>query len=885
MQNQPKKTPQDASEFEREQLSFLLNRENVAGVLAEINPSLAWLPILADMKLIKRDREVISWIEKNFADADAVREVAANSRFFSEESAGFLEFRLNQTKGLPPLLAKCWRLIIRHMRSGERGRLRNDWFEIAPRIKSGEQSPELLERIAQLLRPALRIGKRLSWHVEENASQPKKPSDLMEINYEIDEGVTGEEFLSAWPKAAAAETDKRLLGLLTDALTAALEDAIDAEVEGKRGYGMSDVDVPSVAEHRQNAYHSGFLPIVRVSAELWTRLAQKRPDLALEVLTAWRASKLRLIQRLALFAAADAAVPANLAADILLSLPQDELFLAGASVEVHRLLRRRWAEFSPGKRQAIENRAIEGPPADAFKEDADKDRVIDRCRFELLGDLERSGIPLGQTATAALTEIRSRWPQWTLRPEEQAGFHVWHEGGTAVVGDAGKLQGIADDQLIAAAEAAKEKAGFLEGDSWNALVQSDPGRALRGLAAQAKAGSWPVWFWHAFLWRDQKPQDAAIAEEVARLLLAWPGEQFPDIADAASWWLNGKAGALGETLLWQSWDRIEATAPREAGKALSGDALAEAFGAPAGRLAEILIKRLATGEPQAVVTDELRARFDRLVDADGLFGKLARVRLAADVSLLFERVPDWTTKRILPLFDWSSPDAAAAWAARSHARYIGSPALFDLTKDSFLELFGRSDLGDETVRAFAEWLATIIVANQSGADYPITGPEARQALRRAGVSGLASVGHRLAVEMEQIKAEDKVAAWRKVIGPAFEAMWPLDVELQSAGTTFKLVQILRAAGAAFPEAAAVIIPFIRPEDPNRSTSVFSIAEADDVLYASSPEKMLDLLTAAVNDQTPGAFGLRKALDRLRNCAPQLATSKKFQKLLSLAGQS
>ena len=92
--------------------------------------------------------------------------------------------------------------------------------------------------------------------------------------------------------------------------------------------------------------------------------------------------------------------------------------------------------------------------------------------------------------------------------------------------------------------------------------------------------------------------------------------------------------------------------------------------------------------------------------------------------------------------------------------------------------------------------------------------------------------------MEKAKPEEKIVKWRSVVRSVFEGIWPLDVELQTSSSTFKLVQILRGSGAGFPEAADVIIPFIRPDDTGRHTSVYSISEASDVLYSSSPEKML-----------------------------------------------
>lgn len=315
------------------------------------------------------------------------------------------------------------------------------------------------------------------------------------------------------------------------------------------------------------------------------------------------------------------------------------------------------------------------------------------------------------------------------------------------------------------------------------------------------------------------------------------------------------------------------------------DLFTDSVNAPSGRLAEILLKKLTKGECGREMPDDMRPRFDKLVRAEGGFGELARVRLAAAVWFLFERAPKWTAENIVPLFDWSSPDAHAAWSSLKYSNYIGSPKLIGLMKEPFLALFGRDDVDEDDLQNFAEWLAAIMLAKQAGdADYPITPTEARSALRQAGAKGLSSVGHWLAVEMEKAKPKEKTARWRNIVGPVFQNIWPLDAELQTSSSTFKLVQILRCSGAAFPEVADVIIPFIRPEDPRRHTSVHSISEAPDILYSSSPEKMLDLISALVGDAPArSVYDLTKALDRVRAHDPKLADTKRFQKLVSIAG--
>jgi hypothetical protein len=559
-----KKTPNDATEFEREQLRFFLTRDDLASTLAEINPSLAWLPLLGEMKLIQADTQLAPWVERNFTSLEAVRDVAANIHFFGSETADVLEFRLNnQLNHLSPLLIQSWRLILRHMRTAPRRGLQSAWFDIAPRIKRGELSPEVMERFADALRPKLKIGKRLSFYDEENPKAPERPSDLMAIDYEVEDGLTEDEVFSVWPDSATAEIEGRFLLALTNALSAAVAEAIEAGVESNRGYGLSDTDVPSVAKHGQNAYRSGFFAIVRVIAELWTRLVRKDATLAIPLVRLWQESAFRLVRRLALFAAADPAVPAALAADVLISLPQGELFLPNSSVDVFRLIRARWKDFAPDKQEIIERRIAEGPPADWFRDGSEKERMIDRSRFDLLGDMQRSGIQLGAHAQCVLDEVHARWPNWQLRPAEQAGFHIWSEGASAIVGDPAKLGDVEDEQLIPAAKKAADEADFMEGDSWQALCQTDPLRALRGLEAQAKLGHWPAWAWNPFLWATQKIDVAKPLAQIAQLLLLCPKEDFSKIAAPASWWLDEKSKALDDALLWPLWDRIEETVPRD----------------------------------------------------------------------------------------------------------------------------------------------------------------------------------------------------------------------------------------------------------------------------------------------------------------------------------
>jgi len=880
-----KVTPNDVSGFEREQLRFLLSGSDMAQALVELNPSLSWLPTLYEMNLLKDDAAVAVWVEQNFDSTEAIREVVENIRFFRQESADVLEYGLDRRRNdLPPLLVKCWQLIIRHIRNSRNNVPYREWFEILPRLRKGEHSTELLERLVRAVTPRLRIEKRFGWYDGEEEREIEEPSDLMIIRYKGNEGVNEREFFSAWPKDASELTEQRLIDMLTHALVKVLSDATDVGIEHDRGLSLSDVDVPSVAAHEQNAFKHGLLTIVRITVELWTRLAKRSAQSGLKLFHEWKSSQFRLVRRMALFAAADPHISEDEAASLLLTLPQGELFLPHSSVEVHRLVRQRWNEFTQHERAQIEARIIAGPPSELFKEGADLERAKDRYCFDLLSDIERGEHSLSVPAAEALEEIRRRHPAWQSKEPERNGFSVWQGRVRSVRGDKERLEGIAPEQLVVEALKAKSEEGFLDGDAWQAFSQNDPAKAFEGVEHAKPEQEWIQSIWRPILWAANKIADVPTLNRIANRLAKWPSTApFDEVASGAAWWLDDVADKLDDGALWRVWELVFSRAPRRT-EMSNDDAFGTALNDAAGHLASILLKKTPQKKRSKELPSHLHARYDRLVNEDGIFGLLVAVRFAAAISYLFERAPNWSTRHIIPKFYWNYPEARTMWSARKYSNHIGSTKLFELTKQPLLEMFSRSDMGEEDIRVFSDWLGLILIVNRLGkTNYPLTSSEVRTALRQAGHFSLSSFAHRLAMEMEGAKKGEKVKMWTDVIGPVFKGAWPLDLELQSPKETFKLVQLLQATGDAFPQAVEVILPFVRAEDPHGHTSVFSLSEAAPGLYALAPEKMLKLLDTIVGDAPPqSTYGLRKALDKLSKAEPKLVETKLFQKLESQA---
>ena len=221
------------------------------------------------------------------------------------------------------------------------------------------------------------------------------------------------------------------------------------------------------------------------------------------------------------------------------------------------MIRARWPEFATAKRAKILRRFREGPLRSWFRQGADVDRAVDHSRYEILSFMARDGFDIGAAGRTLLTDISARYPEWKPKPAEQAGFHIWHEGGWRdVVGDADKLKDVPDNALVAEAKKVATEAHFRDGDNWQALCLSDPDRALRGLDAAATEGDWTTGFWEQLLWSRSAYTDSVTETRIAQLLLKWPVGAFLSVSAAASSWLNDHAKSLPDNLLWPLWDRI-----------------------------------------------------------------------------------------------------------------------------------------------------------------------------------------------------------------------------------------------------------------------------------------------------------------------------------------
>ena len=180
--------------------------------------------------------------------------------------------------------------------------------------------PDLSALIKPLV-PAMTFRSTRSYVVQE---EPTELSHVCEVNFEPERDESAEDVLRHVREGATLVWP--LLRRASEALAGSLDLAADAE-RIKPGFDVTDYDVPSVAHHAQNEIRTGFLPLVRLCAELWLRAARMDADRARAFAQAWKSGGLRITSRLWLFTVlADPERSSGNMANALLELGQSDFW-------------------------------------------------------------------------------------------------------------------------------------------------------------------------------------------------------------------------------------------------------------------------------------------------------------------------------------------------------------------------------------------------------------------------------------------------------------------------------------------------------------------------------------------------------------------------------
>ncbi len=668
----------------------LLGHGDASELLGELSPDAAWLTELEKRRVFDDPERARPgpWIASRIDDPDMIR-ACAELRRLDDQSRWVIASAIEAPgMKLSAVRKKAWRLLLRCKIAAHRPNLHAPWFAALQRLETGEIDYEARHFVTEAVKPVLEITRRTWWPgMSKSQNDLETVNGLIHVDFRSDDYPHANEIFVRWPQEL--EQEVALFRTLDRTLTAVLEEAADAGFLD--GWDRASGDVPSVAPHTQNAYHTGFYPITRVLADLWARIAEKNPDQARALTLGWTKASFLLLNRLHLYALASREIfSTHEAAQAVRSLDDRSFWAAGARVEIMRLLISRWVEFGDEDRCALEMRICRGVPRELYPADGFDDERWESFNdgevFKRLKRIDASDGVLSADSVAKIDLISRRHPRWVASSGDRDDFQVWHGGVvTGPRGDPELLTAIADDHLVQEAMRLQEEQYFAERDLWSVFCQADPDRALRGLQARTQTGDWDKEAWEGLLWAAHQKGEVQFQHELADTLLQAPKVAFKPFLASTVAWLQQRREELsnpdqaGGPRYFKLWDKLAdlaySGAENDDPQQSDQDLLNSSWGQPGGKLAWALWEKLYSSDPTpgCGFGPEFRPRFDRAVDARGKPGLLERVALSQRLPYLDLVDPAWTAEKLVPRFAWTDPDAGSLWQARAYDQ-IGSPA-------------------------------------------------------------------------------------------------------------------------------------------------------------------------------------------------------------------
>ena len=675
-----------------------------------------------------------------------------------------------------------------------------------------------------------------------------------------------------------------LPNLLPD-FTGLLRDALDLWSE--LGYADDTTDQsflsqPSISAHSQNREHQDWTPLIELTRDAWLATSVKSPEDAKAGAEAWWRIPYPVFRRLAYFAATHREIiPLRQALHWLLADRCWWLWSPETLREAMRLLvalapRLEEAEFSQ-----LERAILAGPPRDMYKAELEPEsweRIQDRDIWQRLAKVSGAGATLSMHGTARLESLSARHPKWQLAKNERDEFSTW-------MGDGSDWHEFVTtpretDELLEWLKA-DEDVDARQRDDWSDRCRQDFDTIATALSQVAQEGIWPTRPWRKALqaWSEESKEKLIERSwaEMASVLSEAPGEVLHDLSHHVSWWLGAVAktsAKIEEAKFFSFCDRVLALDDEDEDE--SGDPAGRAINHPVGLVTNALLQWWYRGSLRdgQGLADPLNRAFTRICDTKLSNLRHGRVLLATSAIALFRVDPDWTTKNLLPLFEWKeSPEQARlAWVG-----FLRSPRLYrpflDAVKHPFLETAQHyTKLGPH--KSHYSSLLTFAALHQEDV---FTIAETRQATAALPQEGLDDAARTL---LRGVRGAGSQAAdyWRNRAIPYLRYVWPKTASIASMEIADSFARACVEAQEAFPEALERVKVWLQALT-FPGTTVDRLHELN--IHERFPDKTLTFLDKAIAAEVSGPLPnkLRDCLHAIRTADPHLESDPRFRRLV------
>lgn len=797
------------------------------------------------------------------------------------------DIRTHAPNAIPgSLMRTLWRLLLS-------GRVKSPWrehdlYRWKGRLKREGLTATLRMELRELLSPKVTLRKPFRWGEEsESVGEPTRLRQL--LDWEL--VLATDHVHSAFRDLADAQWQAALPSLLEDAQQL-LRDALDLLRELGEADDRNDRshwDIPSISPHRQNRGFHDWVSLIELLRESW--LAVRRVDgvRAARFALAWFDLPYPTFKRLALFAASqEECIAPDKWVEWLLADGAWWLWLIATRREVLRLLVLQGCRLTPASQELLESAILAGPPREMYRDDLEPDQwqeTVARSVWLHLAKLSSSGLALGATSAARLTELSQLYPHWQLAANGYDEFSHWMSG----TGDPDYEESRDVDtaprkrhELVQWLLRPQPERRPLYEDTWRDVCRTRFFHSLYALCDLALQGVWPAGRWREALqvWSE----DVIVSRSwryAAPLVQTMPDAVLQEIAHGVAWWLEAASKSIDrhEAILQDLCRRVlELPLEGESG-IMDGDGeplkqpVTEAINHPIGLVTQALLNlwfKQETNDDAGLPVD-IKPLFIQLCDVRVHRFRHGRVLLASRLITLFRVDRPWTEQYLLPLFDWTadSMEAKAVWEGFLWSPRPYGPLLLAL-KPQFLQTAHHYNELGEHAQQFAAFLTYAALGPIDG----YTPGEWRAALGALPQEALQESAEALAQALEGA-ADQREEYWRNRVQPFWHDVWPKSRDLATPGIAESLSRMSLAAGGEFPAALTAVQDWLRPFD-HPYYVIHRLHESG--LCSRFPVDALRLLNSIFVEQPWATPELGQCLDSIVHADPRLAQDVGYQQL-------
>lgn len=867
---------------------LIAGRSDLWPVVTETLTDPDWFSVFQDNGFwTRRDAcwVIAAWVLKKPADAGRfVVAVDWLNRLGTEFAERLLQ-RLPHAGPLDPVWQKIWRQF------GYAKQADTDVFEerahaLTQTLASGVVLEDDLQRAVALLTPKLFLRRRLlglfgDGKDDEAGAPPQRLADLAWIDYGGRDRYGANEILVGLD--ALVPLAQRILDAASASLLSAAWRAVDLDLIAD-GSDVFEGWVPSIEEHGHNEHHDGPVFLVRAIVQAFEKVVGVDRDLARRMPSIWTAMPGRLGTRMSLHVFRNPrAFEADEAMRFVLALGEDDFWLIRR--EMAMLLADRAGAADAGLVAAIEARItdeggnyftrypIQGDQPDWRPFARDNEVWL---RLELLA---QAGV-LSAAGEGELASIKVRRPHLTRPVEDRDYFTSYSSGLRMVTGETEPIEQAAPDDRLRVVLQQAQSQNIEQRHGWSTFSRIDPQGAFDTLAgADLSPENLELWgsFLPALSFGDEvsKPiRDDIAVLAVVRLAELTPDSLKPIVDQLVDLFTVGPRGRFADREDW--YDRMwialsDAPEPTEPVDVAEGS-----LNRPAGRFAQILTEELEVAvKGEADTADRQRARLAAIAEAAAPAARFARATMVRHLAFLLTVDPELVRDHLKPRIADGPEAPALRQLLVRHSRISSNLTL--LMSDEIL-LAAMEEQADsrvgETVAAGILRPAFVELRGEAGTAWGITAAQVRQALREG--PGSLRRGALKVVRQWMIGEEGGAEqGWAALAEPFLLQLWPKEARLVDEANSGALAELAVDAGAAFPEALAIIRDYIRPHGDGR-LHLYAIKTS--TAPKTHPRQTLELLWLLCGPSGGTSYDMPELLDKLIAADAELATDRRLQSL-------